>query len=274
MLALVRALSAFLIDPFRSAWQRRGLVRELSRREIEVAFAGSVLGAGWLFLQPLLSLAVYALVFGGILGLTGGGGNAELVSRLFTGMIVYQAFAGPASQAAHLVLSRPNYVTKVVFPLHLLAWPAVVQAALNAAVSTVLLVLLHLLFVGAPAWTVVLVPVALGPALLLGLGASWVLSSLGVYVRDTAEVMRVTLQLLFFLCPVVWTLRDVPSETVRTLVMLNPLAIGMETCRALLTGAPGPGIAWVVAYVLLGWLAAAVGYTFFRRTQDGFADVL
>ena len=68
-------------------------------------------------------------------------------------MIVYQAFAGPASQAAHLVLSRPNYVTKVVFPLHLLAWPAVAQAALNAAVSTVLLVLLHLVFVGAPAWT-------------------------------------------------------------------------------------------------------------------------
>ena len=270
----MRSLPAFLLEPFTSAWQRRGLVRELSRREIEVAFAGSVLGAGWLILQPLLSLAVYALVFGGILGLTGGGGSAELVGRLFTGMIVYQAFAGPASQAAHLVLSRPNYVTKVVFPLHLLALPAVAQATLNVAVSTVLLVLLHLLFVGAPAWTVVLVPVAMGPALLLGLGASWVLASLGVYVRDTAEVVRVTLQLLFFLCPVIWTLRDVPNETVRTLVMLNPLAIGMETCRALLTGAQLPNTPWVVGYVLSGWLAAVVGYTFFRRTQDGFADVL
>ena len=270
----MRSLSAFLLEPFWSAWQRRGLVRELSRREIEAAFTGSVLGAGWLFLQPLLSLAVYALVFGGILGLTGGGGSAELVSRLLSGMIVYQAFAGPAALASSLVLSRPSFVTKVVFPLHLLAWPTVVQATLNAAVSTVLLVVLHFVFVGAPAWTVILVPVALGPALLLGLGASWVLSSLGVYVRDTAEVVRVTLQLLFFLSPVVWTLGDVPNDTVRTLVMLNPLAIGMETCRALLTGAPGPGAVWVAGYVLLGWLAAAVGYAFFRRTQDGFADVL
>ncbi len=270
----MRSLSAFLLEPFSSAWQRRGLLRELSRREIEATFTGSLLGAGWLVLQPLLSLTVYALVFGGILGLNGGGGNAALVSRLFTGMIVYHAFAESTSRAARLVLSRPNFVTKVAFPLHLLPWPTVAQATLHAAVSTTLLVLLHLVCVGVPAWTAVLLPLALVPALLLGLGLSWVLASLGVYVRDTAEVARVGLQLLFFLSPVVWTLDLVHDATTRTLVMLNPLAVGMETCRALLAGTPGPGAAWVVGYVLIAWLAAAVGYAFFRRTQDGFADVL
>lgn len=269
----MRALSAFLIDPFRSAWQRRGLVRELSRREIEAAFAGSVLGAAWLFLQPLLSLAVYALVFGRGLGLAGGG-SAATVIRMFSGMIVYHAFAEPTSRAASLVLSRPSFVTKVVFPLHLLAWPTVVQATLNAAVSTALLMLMHLCTVGTPAWTALLVPLALVPALMLGLGASWLLSSLGVYVRDTAEIVRVGLQLLFFLCPVVWTLADFQNESLLPMVMWNPLAIGMETCRALLAGTGGPGAFAITAYVLVGWLAAAVGYTFFRRTQDGFADVL
>lgn len=270
----MRSLPAFLLEPFWSAWQRRGLVRELSRREIESAFTGSVLGAGWLVLQPLLSLAVYALVFGGLLGLGGGGGGAALVSQLFAGMIVYHAFAEPVGRAPALVLSRPSLVTKVAFPLHLLAWPVVVQATLHAAVSTVLLVLVHMLFVGFPAWTVVLVPMALLPALLLGLGVSWVLAALGVYLRDTAELVRIALQLLFFLCPVVWTLEQVHAANARLLVLLNPLAIGMEVCRALLAGTALPGVAWLVGYALLGWLAAAAGYAFFRRTQDGFADVL
>lgn len=270
----MRSLSAFLLDPFTSAWQRRQLLHELSRREIQTTFQGSMLGAGWLLLQPLLSLTVYALVFGGILNLRGTGGGLAFVSQLFAGMIVYQAFAESASRAARLVLSRPNFVTKVTFPLHLLPWPVLTLATLHAAVSTLLLLGLHLCFVGPPAWTALLLPLVLAPVLLLGLGVSWVLSALGVYVRDTADVARVVLQLLFFLSPVVWSLGDVPDDTVRTLVLLNPLAVAMETCRALVAGTGGPDTAWIVALFVGSWLVAAGGHAFFRRVQDGFADVL
>lgn len=270
----MRAIRSFFLDPYTSAWQHRQLLRELSRREIHSTFTGSMLGVAWLVLQPLLSLAIYALVFGYILSMAGNSADMAFVSQLFTGMIVYQAFADSVGRAPLLVLSRPNYVTKVAFPLHLLPWPVVLQASLNATISTVLLALLHLLFVGTPAWTVVFVPLALLPVLLLGLGVSWMLSSLAVYVRDVQDVTRVLLQLLFFLSPVVWTVERITDETIRMLVLLNPLAIAMETCRALISGAAGPGAVWVAGLAALTVLTAAAGFAFFRRVEDGFADVL
>lgn len=269
----MRPLSAFLLDPFRSAWQRRALLRELARREIQATFTGSMLGKGWLVLQPLLTLTVYALVFGGIVGIGRDRGMA-FVSQLFAGMVVFHAFAESVGKASRLIVSKPNFVTKVAFPLDLLPWPVVALAALHAAVSTVLLVGLHAAFVGAPAWTAALLPLVLVPVLLLGLALSWVLASLGVYVRDTADVVRVLLQLLFFLSPIVWTLQDVKSEAGRALALCNPLAVPIETCRALLDGTPLPALPWLIGFPTATLLLLGAGHAFFRRTKDGFADVL
>lgn len=270
----------FLLDPFTSAWRRRKLLAELSRREIHTTFHGSMLGKTWLVLQPLLTLAVYATVFGGLLKLRGGDSDMAFVTSLFMGMIIYHAFTETVSRAPKLVLSRPSYVTKVSFPLHLLPWPIVALAAIHAAISTSLLVLIHLIFVGVPAWTIVLLPAIIAPVLLLGLGVGWVLSSIGVYVRDTADITKVLLQLLFFLSPIVWPISAIKHEdpevraTIVQVVLLNPLAVAMETSRGLINGTPGPGAAWILALVLLALAATTCGYAFFRRTKDGFADVL
>lgn len=261
--------TAFLLQPFRSAWGQRALLRELARREIQATFAESMLGVTWLVLQPLLSLAVYAAVFGGILRQ---GGGMDFVCRLFTGMIVYHAFSDPVGRAAKLVVSRPNFVTKVAFPLDLLPWPVVALAAVHAGISVVLLVLLQVAFVGVPAWTVVLLPLVLVPVLLLGLATSWVLSSLGVYLRDTSELVRVGLQLLFFLSPVVW---PVPADGwVRTCALANPLAVAMETARAMIAGSAPPDPGWLGGFAIGTALLLGAGHAFFRRTKDGFADVL
>lgn len=270
----------FLLDPFTSAWRRRKLLTELSRREIHTTFHGSMLGKAWLVLQPLLSLAVYASVFGGLLNLRGTGGGMAFVSSLFMGMIIYQAFTETVSRAPKLVLSRPNYVTKVSFPLHLLPWPVVALAAIHAVISTGLLIVIHLIFVGVPAWTIIFLPAVILPVLLLGLGVAWFLSSLGVYVRDTADITRVLLQLLFFLSPIVWPVSSITHEdpevraTIVQVVLLNPLAVAMETCRGLINGTPGPGTANIVALVAITLIATTCGYAFFRRTKDGFADVI
>jgi len=276
----LRTFLNYFLEPFTSAWRRRKLLRELSHREILATFNGSMLGKAWLVLQPLLTLAVYATVFGGLLNLRGGDGGMTFVTSLFMGMIVYHAFTETVSRAPKLILSRPNYVTKVSFPLHLLPWPIVVLGAIHATISTLLLIVIHLIFVGTPAWTVVLLPAVIIPVLMLGLGVGWVLSSIGVYVRDTADITKVVLQLLFFLSPIVWSLQDIRHEdpevraTISQLILCNPLAVAMETCRALLNGTPGPGMGWIIALIAITVLATTGGYAFFRRTKDGFADVL
>lgn len=150
----------------------------------------------------------------------------------------------------------------------------VASAALHAGASLVLLLCLHTAFVGAPAWTTIALPLLLVPVLLLGLAVSLVLASLGVYVRDTNEVVRVAVQFLFYLTPIVWPLDRIESEFFRSLVLLNPLAIATEAARAALHGSGGPGPLPLTALMLGTLLALALGHAFFRRTQDGFADVL
>ncbi|MCA8964988.1 MAG: ABC transporter permease [Planctomycetes bacterium] len=265
------SLLAFLLAPFLSAWRRRAVLRELSVREIQGAFSGSMLGLGWIVLQPLASLAVFSLVFGVIFKQANG---MEFVSNLFTGLIFFNAFSESVTRASRLVLSRPNYVTKVVFPLDLLPWPPVALAALHAAVSTVLLLVLHTVFVGVPTWSVLALPLVLALVLMLGLGVSFILASVGVYVRDTNEVVRVVVQLLFFLSPVVWTVDNVKGTAFHGVMSLNPLAIAINTARAMLSGENWPSLVPLVGLAVGALLLTAFGHAFFRRTKDGFADVL
>jgi lipopolysaccharide transport system permease protein len=264
-----------LIAPYRSALRGRQVLRELVVREVQSTFHGSVLGTGWFVLQPLAMLVVYAAVFGGILRLGRPGGGMEFIVTLFSGMVVFGAFSEPVGRASRLVLARPNYVTKVVFPLDLLPWPVVATAALHGATSVVLLLLLQLVATHTLPWTAVLVPLLLVPVLAIGLGISWFLAALGVYVRDTNEVVRVVVQLAFFVCPVVWTAADVAHDSaLHWLVVLNPLAVAMEAMRAALTGAAWPSWPALFGLGAAALLLPAVGHAFFRRTQDGFADVL
>ena len=103
---------------------------------------------------------------------------------------------------------------------------------------------------------------------------SWVLASLGVYVRDTADITKVVLQLTFFMSPIVWPISTIENATAQFVVLLNPLAVAMEWSRSLIHGTPGPGAVWIAAFLTTTFLATACGYAFFRRTKDGFADVL
>lgn len=262
---------AFLLAPYQSAWQHRKLLRALSVREITTTFKGSFIGLGWLVLQPLATLAVYALVFCGLFNATGGMG---FVSELFTGLIIFQAFSEPVSRAPQLVAARPSYVTKIVFPLDILPWPVVAMAAVHAAASTVMLLILHTCFVGIPAWTALALPFVIAGTLLLGLALSWILSSVGVYVRDTGQIVRVIMQMLFFLTPIVWELKMAPPIAAQ-IAMYNPLAVAMETARALVDHThPAPGILSIAAFFVISVVIAALAHAFFRRTKDGFADVL
>jgi len=264
---------AFLSAPFRSAFEHRQLLKALVIREVHTTYRSSLLGAAWLVLQPLLSLAVYAAVFGR-------DGSMQFVSDLFAGMIIYGAFAETTGRAAQLVLARPNYVTKVAFPLEVLPWPVAAQTALNALISTAILVLLYTTFVAAPAWTAILLPLVLVAPLLLGLAFGWALAAIGVYVRDTDQIVRVGLHLLFFLCPIVWTFDRINNPTMQTVLSCNPLAIMIEGMRSALSGtapmlpASWPAVLPFALVVAFAVLTSAVAYRLFQRLRGGFADVL
>lgn len=250
------------------------LLAQLVRREVLLKYRGSILGIGWSFLYPLLLLAAFTLVFGGVMGAKWGtkGTGIELALFIYCGLLVFTPFAEVASSTPRLLQNYQAYVKKIIFPTELLPLVNVLAATLHGVVNLLVLVLVAAL-AGHFHPMLLLVPLILLPAWLFTLGVAWFLAAAGAYVRDLAHVMPVATQLLMFLSPVFYPL-DAAPVFLRQIHQINPLAFAMEdTRRAVLDGLPPQWHIWF-AMLGIGVFSAYAGYMFFMRSKEEFADVI
>ena len=274
MSARPEALS--ILAPWKTLVRNFGLVRQLTKRDVVGRYRGSVLGVFWSFFNPLLLLAVYTFVFAHIFKSRWGlpnEGKSEFAIVLFVGMIIHTLFAECANRAPSLVVSNPNYVKKVVFPLECLPWMAVGTALFHAIVSTLVLLLAQLLVLRELPVTVIAFPVVLLVFLPAIAGTVWLLASTGVFVRDLQQAVGILTVALLFLAPVFYPTSILP-ETYRYLLHLNPLTFVIEQARDVLIWGRWPDWPGLALYGLGSSLFAWMALWWFQRTRTGFADVL
>lgn len=265
-----------LIAAGRSVFAYRRLLRDMIWREVVGRYRGSVLGLLWSFFTPLMMLAVYTFVFSVVFNARWAGGTGskvEFAVVLFVGLMVFNVFSEVAGRAPTLILSNPNYVKKVVFPLEILSVVSLGAAAFHLAVSVVVWLLFYLLAFGVPSPTALQFPILLVPLAFLCLGVSWILASLGVYLRDVSQVVGIIITVLMFMSPIFYPIAALPEEF-RGYMHLSPLTYFVEQSRDLLIwGKPLDWSHWVVS-LGVSLLVAAAGFAWFQKTRKGFADVL
>jgi len=151
-------------------------------------YRGSLLGWGWSLLNPLLMLGVYTFVFSTVFKARWPdlqqAGPLGFAINLFAGLIVFSLFSECVSRAPTLVLSQPSYVTKVVFPLEILSGVAVGAATFHACTSLVVLAGFELIATGMIPATALWLPLVWMPLILGCLALCWLLSALGVFLRE------------------------------------------------------------------------------------------
>ena len=202
-----------------------------------------------------------------------GDSRAEFALVLFAGLMVYNVFAECVNRAPGLILANTSYVKKVVYPLEILPWVTLGGAVFHLGVSFLVWLLAYGCFFGPPRPTILLFPLALIPLFALTLGLSWFLASLGVYLRDVAQLVGIATTALLFLSPIFYATSSVPKNF-RFIMHLNPLTPIIESSRALLFGRGGLA-PWPLLYCCaLSLAAAALGFAWFQKTRKGFADVL
>lgn len=259
-----------------SLYKHSSLVVALARREIEARYKGSLLGLGWYVIQTLLTLAIFSFVFGTLLRARWAETGQEPINftmALFIGLLVYNLFSEAVGRAPTLIVSNAQYVKKLVFPLYVLPVVAMLVALFNLAVGVVVFLGMAAVLQVGLHWTGLWVPLLLVPFVVLTLGLTWFLASLGTFVRDTAQATGLVVTMLMFLSPLFYPSTTLPEEF-RSWIWLNPLTFPMEQSRrALLFGdAPDP---WsLAAYTIVAIVVAALGYLWFSRTRKAFADVL
>jgi lipopolysaccharide transport system permease protein len=258
------------------AWRQRSLLYGLIRRDIAGRYRGSAMGLLWSLLTPMLLLGIYTFVFSVVFQARWGGQEADKIAfatNLFAGMIVHGFVAECISRAPLLILQNVNYVKRVIFPLELLPWMLLGSALFHALLSLVVLLGFILLARGQLPITVVLLPLVWLPLLLGTLGVTWILASLGVFLRDISQLTGTAITVLLFLSPIFYPASALP-QPYRTILYLNPLTSVIEQTRVILIAGELPSVLYIVAASLAGAGVAVLGFVWFQRSRRAFADVL
>lgn len=260
----------------RNLWRERELILQLASRDVTSRYKGSYLGLLWSLLNPVLMLTIYTFVFGVLFkarwGLEGEG-RLEFALVLFSGLIIFGLFSECANRAPSLIVSAPQYVKKVQFPLQVLPVVSTLSALAHASISLVVLVIGLWLGMGLVHWTIVWLPLVVLPLLLLSVGLGWLLSALGVFLRDISQMTGIATTAMLFLSPIFYPVSRIP-EQLRPYYAINPLSVIIEqTRRVLIWGTSPDWLALSIVTVSTGLLALA-GFAWFQRTRRGFADVM
>lgn len=261
----------------RSFWVHRELWWRLTEREVLGRYRGSALGIGWSFITPLAMLAVYTFVFSQVFKARWGGleqaGPLVFAVNLFAGLIVFNLFSECVSRAPGLVVSNPNYVKKVVFPLEVLGFVAVGSAGFHAITSLIILLVFEMIALHQLPITLLWLPLVWLPLVFGSLACTWFLSAAGVFLRDIGQLVGVFLNMLMFLSPVFFPVSALPPKW-QPLMCLNPLAQIIEQTRRTVLESRSPDLAYIALGLMLSIFACELSYRVFLKSKRAFADVL
>jgi lipopolysaccharide transport system permease protein len=276
-------------------WAQVDLLKALIQRDLEARYKGSLLGRFWVVLNQVAQLLVYTFAFSIVLRAKPAELNALPIQDeslayglwLFAGLVPWTAFTLGVTQGATSVLSQPNLVKKVIFPLALLPLVPVGSALIESSLGLILLLTAIVLAANMLPWTIVLLPLVWIPQFGLTAGLAYFTAGLTVYLRDIPQTLMVITNLMFYLTPIVYSASILPGDWKTLIFWLNPMAAIVQLYRDLLgfrawvvvdgvtTTLKTPihwgelAITWTVSLIVF-----TIGFSLYRRLRRGFADVL
>ena len=251
-------------------WRYRQVLWSLLWRNIKAAHKQTVLGMGWLVVAPILTVAVYSLVFGRMFQLPSDGHPYPLLA--FSGQCLWAAFAAALVATTSSVVGNTHFINKIYFPRLLLPISSGLNGVVNFAFSLLSLIAVMAVYGYWPRLTMLLVPVIAVLVLLTGIGMGMLLAPIDVKYRDVGRLVTFGTQLGLFLTPVLYPLSQVP-EQYRLLLAFNPLVGYISAFRWALYGAPLEPRFLAMSVASTAVLLVA-GAFYYARSQGRFADVI
>jgi lipopolysaccharide transport system permease protein len=253
-------------------WAYRELLRILIWRELKVRYRQTLLGAGWILLQPLLTVIVMSAIFGVMLRVPSHGVPYPLF--VLSALLPWNFFASSINRACHSLLSNAHIISKIYFPRILIPMAAVLAGLLDLLVGMLLLAGLLLAYGTVPSLRMLLlVPLSLMLAVVALAFSLWA-SAANVRYRDLSFVVPFVTQLWMYLTPVIYPIDLVPARY-RTLLEINPMTPIVSVFRWAVTGdaLSSPPLVTAMSLTLAGVLLLG-GVMFFRRVDRKAAEIL
>ena len=254
---------------FKNLYNYRELLKTSVKKDIGGKYKHSFLGVLWSFVNPLLQIAVYAIVFPLIMR-----SNIEHYTVFMVcGLIPWQYFSTVLNRSSFVMIENGNIIKKVYFPREILPLSLVTSETVNFLITSLIMIAFTIANGLGITKYILLFPVILVIQYILQLGISLILSSVTVYFRDLQHFIGVLLQLFFYATPIVYSVETIPANY-QWILKLNPMTYIIEGYRDILYNQCMPDLKMLGIILLIGIAVTIVGYLIFNKLQRRFAEEL
>ena len=248
----------------------KGMISSLAKRELRGRYKASVLGFLWSFLNPLLQLVIYTIIFGIVLR----SGIENFYLYLFVGFVPWTFFSTSILGASSIIVSQQAMITKIYFPREVLPI-AYVNGCLQNMLYTFAIVVPVSLFSGVTFSfiNIILLIVIIFIEYLITLGFAFISSSITVYLRDLEHILGILMMFWMYLTPLFYSIDIVPYP-LDVIIRINPMTNVISVYRSILYSGTSPQLGEILYALFFGIVMAVVGFIVFNKLKKRFAEVL
>lgn len=252
---------------FKNLYNYRELLKSNVKKEIRGKYKGSFFGVLWSFLNPLLQVAVYAIVFPYIMRIK----TDNYLQYLIIGIIPWTFFITVINQGMIAVRMNAGIIKKVYFPREILPISVAVSGLINFFISCII-ILLFCIFGGIGiSWHLLLLPLIAMFQFILTLGIVFALSAINIYIKDTEYLVQFIINMLFYATPILYPATLFP-EKIRWVLYLNPMTEIVESYRNIFMYHQLPSLNGILYLIVISIIIFGIGLAIFRKLEKGFAE--
>ncbi|MGB7994401.1 ABC transporter permease [Methanoregula sp.] len=251
-------------------WAYRELLAAFTMRDVKLRYKQTGLGIAWAVLQPLLTMVIFTIFFGGLAHIPSDGVPYPLF--VLAALLPWTLFSDGLTRSTTSMVTNSNIMTKVYFPRLIMPLASIISPLVDFSVSFIILLAMMVYYGVAPTLNIVFLPLFILLALASSLGVGLWLSALNVKYRDFQYTVPFLIQIWMFGSPVVYSSSLVPVS-LRVWYGLNPMAGVIEGFRWALLGTGTPS-AMVLVSVGMVILLLVSGMFYFRRMEQYYADIV
>ena len=256
----------------RDVWDYRELLYFLTLRQIKTKYKQTAIGVVWVVLQPLLTMAVFALIFYRVGNFNTGG--IEVYPFLFSTLMLWTFFSSALNSGSQSLVSNANMISKIYFPRFLLPLSLALAGLLDYVISWGMFVLIMIATgeVFSSWMAFIWVPLAL--SFLLVTGLTFLFSAMAAKYRDVQYIVPFFTTLLLFASPVLYPLNAAQDPILRSIMAMNPLAGIMDAQRFFIFGRPEMDMTIFVSSIIVSFVVFVIGLLYFKKYERQIADVI
>jgi lipopolysaccharide transport system permease protein len=252
-------------------WEYRELLYFLVWRDVKVRYKQSLIGAGWAIIQPVMTMAIFTVVFGNFAKIPSDGMPYAVFA--YAALLPWTYFSSALSRSGTGLVSNANLITKVYFPRLIIPLASVIAPAVDFLFAFLVLLGLMAWFGIAPTWGILALPLFFLLAMITALAVGLWLSPLNARYRDVGHTIPFLIQFWMFASPVVYPVSLIP-ESWRLIYSLNPMVGVIEGFRWALLGKANTDFSSILVSIAVVLVLLAGGIVFFKRMERTLADVI